>query len=510
MSHIDIQDALYSAKSVRELDRLAIEQLAIPGIVLMKRAGRAALDELLDAWGEPSLISVFCGSGNNGGDGYIVAALAAEKGIEVQVIELAPADKLSADAALARQYSLEAGARFEKFSNSVEVSEGVIVDALLGTGYSPAQQPMREAYAEAVTAMNSAGLPVLSIDLPSGLCSDSGSAAEPSVKADISVTFIGAKQGMFSGRGPALCGEIIYHSLDVDEELISQQQSSACLMDLDSLLNHYPDRDMDSYKNQSGHSMVIGGDLGFGGAAAMAAESALRVGSGLVSVATRPEHVPAILARQPEVMARGVISGQELEPLLEKPTVLIVGPGLGRTPWSEQLLQKAVATGLPMVVDADALNIIAEGRVVPNPDGSRWVMTPHPAEAARLLNTTVAEIQADRFSAVRQLQEKYNAVVLLKGAGSLIASPVASSGNNQIRVCPYGNPAMATGGMGDTLSGIIGGLLAQGLELSHAAQLGCCLHSAAADMAADERGARGLVASDINPYVTAILNGADL
>ena len=132
MSHIDIQDALYSAKSVRELDRLAIEQLAIPGIVLMKRAGRAAVDELLDAWGQPSLISVFCGSGNNGGDGYIVAALAAEKGIEVQVIELAAADKLSADAALARQYSLEAGASFEKFSHSVEVSEGVIVDALLG------------------------------------------------------------------------------------------------------------------------------------------------------------------------------------------------------------------------------------------------------------------------------------------------------------------------------------------------------------------------------------------
>lgn len=506
MSHVDIQDALYSAKSVRQLDRLVIEQLAIPGIVLMKRAGRAALDELLEAWGKPSLISVFCGSGNNGGDGYIVAALAAEKGIQVRVIELAAADKLSADAGLAREYSQQAGASFEAFSDSLEISEGVIVDALLGTGFNPAQQPMREAYAAAVSIINNSGLPVLSIDLPSGLCSDSGSAAEPSVKADISVTFIGAKQGMFSGRGPALCGEIIYHSLDVDEDLIRQQQSSSLLMDLDILLDHYPDRDRDAYKNQSGHSMVIGGDLGFGGAAAMAAESALRVGSGLVSVATRPEHVSAILARQPEVMARGVISGQELEPLLDKPTVLIVGPGLGRTPWSEQLLQKAVATGLPMVVDADALNIIAEGRVVPNPDGSRWVMTPHPAEAARLLDTSVSEIQADRFSAVRKLQEKYNAVVLLKGAGSLIAC----AGYEQILVCPYGNPGMATGGMGDVLSGIIGGLLAQGLELSIAAQLGCCLHSAAADLAAEESGVRGLAASDINSYVIAILNGADL
>jgi NAD(P)H-hydrate epimerase len=252
--------------------------------------------------------------------------------------------------------------------------------------------------------------------------------------------------------------------------------------------------------------MVIGGDQGYGGAGLMAAESALRTGAGLVSVATRPEHVAAILARQPEIMASGIISGQELEPLLDKPTVLVIGPGLGRSPWSEQLLQKAVASGLPMVVDADALNIIAEGRVVPEPDGSRWVMTPHPAEAARLLNISVEEVQADRFSAVRSLQEKYNAVVLLKGAGTLIAS----ADSQLINVCPYGNPSMATAGMGDMLSGIIGGLLAQGLEPAQAAQLGCCLHSAAADMAVEERGARGLAATDISVFLTAILNGADL
>ena len=204
-------------------------------------------------------------------------------------------------------------------------------------------------------------------------------------------------------------------------------------------------------------------------------------------------------------MASGIISGQELEPLLNKPTVLIVGPGLGRSPWSEQLLQKAVATGLPMVMDADALNIIAEGRVVPNPDGSRWVMTPHPAEAARLLDISVAEVQADRFSAVRRLQEKFNAVVLLKGAGTLIASP----DTDRIMVCPYGNPSMATAGMGDVLSGIIGGLLAQNLSPILAAQLGCCLHSAAADRAVEERGARGLVATDLSASLAAILNGAD-
>ncbi|MDG1818877.1 MAG: NAD(P)H-hydrate dehydratase [Porticoccaceae bacterium] len=507
MSHIVIQDALYKAKSVRELDHLAIQQMAIPSIVLMKRAGRAAYDELIDAWGQPSTITVFCGSGNNAGDGYIVAALAAEKGFSARVIELATVDKLSSDAALARDYSAKAGVSFQVFSEDLDLFDGVIVDALLGTGFQPSvDSQLREPYAEAIQCINNAALPVLAIDLPSGLSSDTGSAADAAVKADITVTFIAAKQGMFTGRGPALCGEIIYHSLDIDETLFEQQSSSSQLMNLDDLLEAYPDRDADAYKNQFGHTMVVGGDLGFGGAVVMAAESALKTGSGLVSVATRPQHVSAILARQPEIMASGIISGQELEPLLDKPSVLIVGPGLGRSPWSEQLLQKAVATGLPMVVDADALNIIAEGRVVPKPNGSNWVMTPHPAEAARLLNITVAEVQADRFTAVRKLQQKFNGVVLLKGAGTLIAS----ADSDQIMVCPYGNPSMATAGMGDLLSGIIGGLLAQGLAPFQAAQLGCCLHSAAADLALEERGARGLSATDITAYLRGILNGADL
>jgi len=218
-------------------------------------------------------------------------------------------------------------------------------------------------------------------------------------------------------------------------------------------------------------------------------------------VATQPQHVPAVLARCPEVMACGVISGQQLEPWLDRPTVLVVGPGLGRSAWSEQLLQKAVATGLPMVLDADALTILAEGRVVPNLDGHQWVLTPHAGEAARLLDTTVAAVQADRFAAVREIQQKFNAVVLLKGPGTLIA------GKDQlIKVCPYGNPAMATAGMGDLLSGIVGGLIAQGLSLQIATELGCCVHSSAADMAVSECGHRGIVATDLLPYMHKLLN----
>lgn len=246
--------------------------------------------------------------------------------------------------------------------------------------------------------------------------------------------------------------------------------------------------------------MIIGGDHGYGGAASMAAEASLRVGSGLTSVATQPQHVSSILARCPEIMACGVISGQQLEPWLEKPSVLVVGPGLGRSAWSEQLLQKAVASGLPMVLDADALNILADGRVVKATDHA-WVLTPHAAEAARLLNISVAEVEANRFSAVQQIQQKYNAVVILKGPGSLIAA------DNQItKICPYGNPGMATAGMGDLLSGIIGGLIAQGLSLQDAAELGCCLHSAAADKLVDDSGYRGIAATDVLPHLHRLLN----
>ncbi|MDA8781942.1 NAD(P)H-hydrate dehydratase [Porticoccaceae bacterium] len=496
MSHKLIQDALFNAKSVRELDRLAIEDEGIAGIVLMKRAGRAVLQELLELYGAPSLLSVFCGGGNNGGDGYILAALAAEKHIPVQVFELS--EELSGDAAIARQYAEQAKVMCTAFDSSLDIVEGVIVDSLLGTGYSG---QLRPAYAEAIQIINDSGLPVVAVDIPSGLQADNGAVAELSVQADITITFIGAKPGLFSGRGPSVCGEVMYHSLDVPEAIFDQVAPDAELLDLAELLDYFPQLDVDAHKTQRGHTMVVGGDRGFGGAAIMAAETSARLGSGMTSLATRPEHIDAMLVRQPEVMACGVVSGQDLEPLLERPNVLVVGPGLGRSSWSEQLLQKAVAAQLPMVLDADGLNILAEGRVVPNPDGRQWVLTPHCGEAARLLNVTVAEIEADRFAAVRQLQKKYAAVVLLKGPGTLIAGP-----EEIIKVCPYGNPAMATAGMGDILSGVIGALIAQGFDLQTAAELGCCLHSSAADMAAEELGSRGLVATDILPYLHRLLN----
>ena len=247
--------------------------------------------------------------------------------------------------------------------------------------------------------------------------------------------------------------------------------------------------------------MVIGGDYGYAGAAAMAGESAARVGAGLTSVATRPEHLAAIVSRCPELMVATVCGGLELEPLLQRPSVLVIGPGLGNSPWSEQLLQRAAATGLPMVVDADALNMIAEGRVLANPKRDNWVLTPHPGEAARLLGCTIAEVQQDRFAAVRQLQQKFGGVVLLKGAGTVIADR-----EGRLSLANVGNPGMASGGMGDVLSGVIGGLLAQDVSLEIAVQLAVCLHGEAADLAVEQDGQRGLLATDLIPWIRQLLN----
>jgi hydroxyethylthiazole kinase-like uncharacterized protein yjeF len=496
-----VSPALYTAAQAYALDAAAVAT-GIPALQLMKRAGRAAFTLLLERFPAPELISVYCGGGNNAGDGYVVAALAAQRRIPVQVIQVVPADKLTGEARQAWEFALQEAVTMAPFAAAVVPATGVIVDALLGIGLRGAPRPE---FAAAIEQINQSGLPVLALDIPSGLDVDTGAAPGAVVSAGLTISFIGLKRGLLTGRGPAFCGEILLNSLDVPAAVFDQQQPTAEQLSLPHLFPLLKPRAADAHKGDFGHVMVIGGDTGFGGAALMAAEAAARSGAGLVSIATRPEHIPAILARRPEIMACGVVSGQELEPLLARPTLLVVGPGLGRSPWSEQMLQQAVKSGLPLVLDADALNILAEGRVVPKPAGQgRWLLTPHPAEAARLLGTTTAEVQANRFAAVTALQEKYQASVILKGAGSLVASPGNCTG-----IVTDGNPGMASGGMGDVLSGILGGLLAQGMAMADAARLGAVLHAVAADLAAAEFGQRSLLATDLLPYLCQLLAEVD-
>jgi len=492
---------LYTAQQVRELDRIAIEDHGIDGFELMQKAARFAFRTFVKQWDGCKQIYVFCGSGNNAGDGYIFAGIAKKRGFRVSLYFISPPENLKKDALLAYQYCIENGVEclpFTKKSDAVLSADQdmVIIDALLGTGLNAEVSGL---YKKAILLCNQSKAPTLAIDIPSGLSADTGQALGIAIEAKCTATFIGLKRGMLTARGQHYCGDIFYDDLDITENIYSQVPVDAKLLNLPTLLKNLKPRNADMHKGQCGHVLLIGGDRGYGGAILMAAESAARIGAGLVSVATQSEHVSALLSRQPEIMVKTVTNTGQLLPLLAKATVIVIGPGLGQSAWSEQMLLFALKSMKPIVIDADALNLICI-----NPSWvlhAEHILTPHPGEAARLLGTETAIIQEDRFKAVQALQKKWGGSVLLKGSGSLITHE-----DQSVTVCPYGNPGMATGGMGDVLSGILGALLAQGLNKGFALELAVCLHANAADIAADKNGQRGLLATDVIPIARLLLN----
>lgn len=479
---------LYRAEQVRELDRIAIEQYGISGLELMRRAGQAAFDIIRQRWPQARCIVVFCGSGNNGGDGYVVARLALQAGLEATVYALSPPEKLHGDALLAYKDYHEQGGTVLPFASIVYCKADVVVDALLGTGLD---RPVSGEYAEAIAYIDSLQKPVVALDIPSGLNADTGAVLGCAVQAACTVTFIALKQGLLTGEAADHCGEVIFASLDVPEAVYRSVSHSAMRV----VKPHFPARKRSAHKGGHGHVLIIGGDSGYTGAARMAAQAAARSGAGLVSIASRERHAALLNAACPELMCHGVETPQQLAPLLAKATVVAVGPGLGQSQWARDLFEAALDSGNPLILDADALNLLAQ---LP-PRKGPWVLTPHPGEAARLLGCTAAEINGDRFAAVRAIQEKYSGVCLLKGAGTLIAH------DRDIYVNTTGNPGMAAGGMGDVLSGVIAGLAAQGFGLDAAARFGAYIHGAAADIAAED-GERGLLASDLLPHLRKLVN----
>lgn len=483
----DPHTALFTTAQVRALDRAASDG-GIPGIELMQRAAAAALAELRRRWPQARSICALCGPGNNGGDGFLLAALARAAGLHAAVI--ATSGQSTGDAALARDlYVREGGALLP--ANAVLPAADVYVDGLFGSGLNRA--PTDDA-ARLIEALNAQAAPVLALDVPSGLDSDSGSVFEPCVRAAATVCFVGWKRGLFTARGPDQCGERVLATLEIPAGVYAGQNPDAWLLTPQSL----PPRPRDSHKGAYGHVLAIGGDLGAGGAVRMCGEAAARVGAGLVSIATREANVGAILAARPELMPHGVHVPRNLEPLLARASVLALGPGLGHDDWGHGLWQASLHAALPTVLDADGLNLLARE---PRPLHEQIVLTPHPGEAARLLGAPIADVQRDRFAAVRAIATQHRAVVVLKGAGSLIADP-----DGRVAVCRWGNPGMATGGMGDVLTGVVAGLMAQGLDAWDAACLGVGLHARAGDLAA-RAGERGLLATDLLPYLRALLNG---
>jgi NAD(P)H-hydrate epimerase len=481
----DLQAALYTTAGVRALDQAAIGD-GIAGIELMERAARAALDALRRHWPQAHTLCVLCGPGNNGGDGFLLAALARAAGLHASVVALAGHRTGDAEAAGAR--FVEEGGQVSSVAASLPEAD-VYVDALFGSGLNRA--PTGDA-ATLIAALNAHAHPVLALDVPSGLDSDTGTAFDPCIHAAATVCFVGWKRGLFTANGPDQCGERTLSTLGIPAHVYAHAEPDAALLTPQAL----PARPQDSHKGRYGHVLAIGGDHGAGGAVRLCSEAALRVGAGLVTVATREANVGPILSARPELMPHGVHVRRNLEPLLDRASVIALGPGLGQDDWGYGLWQAALAADKPTVLDADGLNLLAKSaRELPE----RIVLTPHPGEASRLLASSIPDVQADRFAAARALAKKYRSVVVLKGAGSLIADA-----DGRVAVCPWGNPGMASGGMGDVLTGVIAGLLAQGLDTWDAACLGVGLHARAGDLAA-RTGERGLLASDLFAYLRALV-----
>lgn len=484
---------LYRAAQVRELDRIAIERYGIAGATLMTRAGGAAFNVLRARWPHAQRIAVVCGVGNNGGDGFVLARLAHEAGVEVCVLQVGDAGRVGGDALAARNALLKQGRRIEAFTPQALLGAEVIVDALLGTGLD---REVDGAWAAAIQAINRHGAPVLALDVPSGLHADSGRVLGAAIRAHATVNFIGLKQGLFTADGPDHCGALLFDDLGVPAQLFDALPAAALRIRLDNL-PPLPPRPRNAHKGLYGHVLVIGGEHGMAGAAHLAAEAAARVGAGRVSVATRTAHTLSLTAARPELLCYGVEYAAQVQPLLQTASVAVIGPGLGRGAWAVELCAAAFDSRLSLVVDADALTLLA-GEPLRR---DNWVLTPHPGEAARLLGCSTTDVQADRFQAVQELQRRYGGVAILKGAGTLI-----QTADGPVSLCDAGNPGMASAGMGDVLAGVIGGLLAQGQPPAQAARLGVCLHALAGDRAAVREGERGLLAGDLFPHLRRLVN----
>jgi NAD(P)H-hydrate epimerase len=474
--------ALYDGNALRVLETRAAAAGAGGALALIHRAGEAALRERGENRPQAPRIVVACGPGNNGGDGYVLAALAHRSGREVRIVQLDPPRGELAQRAC--EDYLAAGGQAEQFHGALPAAD-VVVDAVFGIGLVRAIDGTALVM---IDAINLQPAPVFALDVPSGVDAERGCVAGAAVVAARTLQFVAPHCGLATGGALDHVGILDIASLDIDASVFAGVPIAATLLRADALIDWLHPRPRDSHKGDHGHVLCIGGEAGSGGAVMLCAQAALRCGAGLVSVATRIEHVSPLLAHCPEAMVHAVETADALAPLLARATLVAIGPGLGQSPWGRMLLDLALASQKSLVFDADALNLLA---ATPRTLSLDTILTPHPGEAARLLAMTTAEVQSDRFDAARRLAHTFQCVVVLKGAGTIVAAPGETP-----RVIAAGNPGMAVGGMGDVLTGVIAALRAQGLSAFDAASCGALLHAAAGDAAAGE-GERGLLPSDL-------------
>ena len=490
--------ALYQKKAIRQLEQRCFDEQWLSPHDLMLRAAESAWSYFQCRYRGSNKITVFCGKGNNAGDGLVFARLAADAGLQVRAVLLFDPELMSTESRNALKSLSGSSVVFENFSLTTKCKSGVIVDAILGIGL---KGETSHYLSGVIDYINSTGLPVLSLDIPSGLHANTGRASVSTIKADATVTFIAMKTGLVTCNGLEYCGSICVNDLGLPIQWLADVEPTAQTLLWNDVVPLLKRRQRDVHKGNHGHALVIGGDYGMGGAVRMSAEAALRVGAGLVTVATRPEHVSIVTGVRPEIMCHQVANSDDLDCLIDRCDVIVIGPGLGTSNWASQLLESVLLSPKPKVLDADALNLLSN-RQCSLLDA---IITPHPGEAARLLSMSSIDVQDDRFAAMTSLLESYQSVVVLKGSGTLVASEGLLP-----FVCTEGNPGMASAGMGDVLTGVLGGLLAQGLTTIEAAKAGVLVHSVAADRAAEEGGERGLLATDLLNYLRTLVNPYDL
>jgi len=499
-----------TADEMRRVDARAMAELGIPGPTLMENAGRGAAEALLAALPEGGLrarglrVAIVCGRGGNGGDGFVVARRLKRAGARPDVLMVCAPEALRGDAAIKFAEMRRAGiaARVVDDATAADVAlrrSQLIVDALLGTGVRGAPAPL---VAGLIEAINASGRPVVALDLPSGLPADGEPPMAPVVRAWLTPTFAAPKLGLVIGVGPELAGRVVVVPIGVPEPEVARD-ARTFLLEAADVAPLFPPRPRETHKGSYGHLLVVAGSVGKTGAAALCARAALRAGVGLVTVGTAVSAQPTVAALSleamteplPETAARslGMKAREPILALAQTRAAVAVGPGLGLDDETRALARVLVSTlPRPMVVDADALTALVDHLDTLRTAGGARVLTPHPGEMARLLGAAVGDVQRDRVGVARGFAVSHGVHLVLKGAGTLIAGP-----DGRVLVNPTGNPGMATGGTGDVLTGILGALLARGIDAAQAAPAAVYLHGLAGDVAAERRGQEALIASDV-------------
>ena len=499
---------LVTPKQMQALDRRTIQETKVPGTTLMERAGAGVVTHLLQHYGSPKgkQVLVFCGKGNNGGDGLVVARLLQNKGAHLHVILMAPYQELSKDAkTMFRRLKTKPSQIFTLPSQETLqalVQKGhILIDALLGTGLSSS---LREPYAMAIEMMNASPAYTVAMDIPSGIDSETGAILGTAVHADLTVTFGCHKIGLYIGNAIDQVGHIEIVDIGIPKTFVEDIKPQTQLLTAQYIRSLVPSRRASSHKGTFGHAGIVAGSPGKAGAPALAALGALRTGTGLVTVATPQTVAPIVEAKLLEIMTLALpetpdhLLGKEAGPALLKfcqdKSALGFGPGLGISPSTTELLLNLLPQlAAPCVFDADALNNLASHLNVFSGMKQTPVLTPHPGEMARLMaHTSSKTINDDRIGIAKTFALQHGVILVLKGANTIIANP-----QGQIAVCPTGNPGMASAGMGDVLTGMITGLLAQGLNPWDAARTGVYVHGLAGDLAAKTMGEPSLIASDL-------------